>query len=53
MENRLLVILLTHEIIPPLLFGWKNVDVHSPCDRRSADSLRFVCDPQEEDKRIC
>lgn len=28
---------------------WKSVNCYSPCDRRSADSLRFVCDPQEED----
>lgn len=27
--------------------------IHSlPCDRRSADSLRFVCDPQEQKKKF-
>ncbi len=30
----------------------KRIWKHSPCDRRSADSLRFVCDPQEEDERF-
>lgn len=25
--------------------------LHSPCDRRSADSLRLVCDPQEEEEQ--
>lgn len=28
----------------------EDLNGYSPCDRRSADSLRFVCDPQEEEK---
>lgn len=31
----------------------KKKNQYSPCDRRSADSLRFVCDPQEQNKGVC